>query len=167
MRDGRFGRSPIGHEQGGGAKRPLAAAWVGADARCLSTDPRVRPGDNTRPGGCPAAPSRAISIMRGSALLALRHTQKVAPERSPQRTSRPGVPCKEKPGGMFRAGGTRTRWSLNRAKGEGSGPSDRFLRLGVGILAGSGRYNRHLSFHRRPSRLPCVTYGPALTRLRP
>ncbi len=29
-----FGWSPPGHEQGGGAKRRLSAAWEGADARC-------------------------------------------------------------------------------------------------------------------------------------
>jgi hypothetical protein len=169
MRDGRFGRSPIGHEQGGGAKRPLAAAWVGADARCLSTDPRVRPGDNTRPGGCPAAPSRAISIMRGSALLALRHTQKIAPERSPRRTSRPAVPCRDRPGVFSRRGGTRTPSSLIRVKGQEAVRQIDFCDWGWAILAGSGRYNRHLSFHRRPSRLPCARAhaGPALTRLRP
>lgn len=39
-----FGWSPPGHEQGGGAKPPLAAAWAGADARCPVRWPRgVRP----------------------------------------------------------------------------------------------------------------------------
>jgi hypothetical protein len=48
-----FGWSPPGHEQGGGAEPPLAAAWAGADARRpVRRPPCVRTGDNPRPGGC-------------------------------------------------------------------------------------------------------------------
>jgi hypothetical protein len=58
---------------------------------------------------------------------------KIAPERSPRRTSRPGVPCKEKPGVCF-GPGHADPIEPHRTKGRGSGASDRFLRLGVGYF---------------------------------
>jgi hypothetical protein len=64
--------------------------------------------------------------------LALRHTQKVAPERSPRRTSRPGAPCREKPG-LIPGKGTETQTSLTRAKESRSGASNRFRRFGGGL----------------------------------
>jgi hypothetical protein len=44
--------------------------------------------------------------------------QKVTPERFSGRTSRPGVPFRERPR-VIAGTGTRTRWGFNRAKGVG------------------------------------------------
>jgi hypothetical protein len=163
-----FGWSPAVTSKGGGAELPLAAAWAGADARCPSAGPGVRPEDKTRPGGCPAAP-RVRSRSREDR----RYLRCAIRRKSPRRDLRDEHPGPESLSGKGRGyvsgRGTRTRSSLNRAKGRGSGASDRFLRLGVGYFGRIRPYNRHLSFHRRPSRLPCPrgTAGPALTRLRP
>jgi hypothetical protein len=154
-------------EQKGGAEPPLAAAWAGADARCPSARPRCKAGRQNASWWLPCCPSRAISTTRGSAIPALRQTQKVAPERSPRRTSRPGVPV-GKGRGYFRAGARGPDRASRGLKGEEAVRQTDSCDWG-GILAGSGRYHRHLSFHRHPSRLPCARahVGPALIRLRP
>ena len=83
-------------------------------------------------------PPRAISIMRASALLAPRHTQKVAQERSPRRTSRLGVPCREKPGVCFWPGHADPI-EPHRTKGRGSGASNRVFDLGHRVSSISGQ----------------------------
>jgi hypothetical protein len=53
------------HQPRGGAKRPLPAAWAGADARCPSPDPVLVGPETTRAVvACPAAP-RMRSRSRG------------------------------------------------------------------------------------------------------
>jgi hypothetical protein len=106
--------------------------------------PGVRLGDNTRPGGCPAAP-RVRSRSREDRQYLRCAIRRKSPWRDPpRRTSRPGVPCREKPG-LIPGKGTETQTSLIGAKGSGSAASNRFRRLAGAARAGEhhlGRGNR-------------------------
>jgi hypothetical protein len=89
------------------SKPPLSAAWVGAGARCPSAGPGVRPGEQPRPGGCPAAP-RVRSLSREDR----RYLCCAIPRKLPRRDLRDEHPGPEsrlgKGRGYFAGRGTRT-----------------------------------------------------------
>jgi hypothetical protein len=130
---GFFGRSPPSRERGC-AKPPHVAAWAGTDARCPSAGPVVRIGDNTRPGGCPAAP-RVRSRSREDR----QYLRCAICRKSPRRDL-----CGEHPGPESRVGKSRGYVSgrgtdpieAHRAKGRGSGASNRFRRLPGWVFPG-------------------------------
>ena len=152
------------HEQRGGADQPLRRALT---HDIPSAGPRGP--EATRVLVAAPLPPRVRSRSCED-----RHYLRCAiPRKLPQKdfqAKHPGPESRLTKGrGYFAGTGTRTRSSLIGVKGQEAVRQIDFCDWGWGIWAGSGRYNRHLSFHRHPSRLPCARAhaGPALMRLQP